>query len=169
MDTNNNHSRFLRHLDDSADAVWLVSRFLSRRGYGVTIPPTSRAVAHNEWEACADNGDILITQRVEVKRLGVDFTCREDWPFRDKFIVCAKHSFDRATQKPFAYIILSANMVNASAVFSSDSRCWTTEKRTDRRYNGVTQEFYLSPLDKVRFFNIATAQELPAPSAPFAG
>lgn len=125
---------------------------LNRRGYNVTIPTSTRAKTHGDWKSHADSGDLFISQRVEVKQLSVNFTSADDWPFGRKFIVCAKHAFDRATPKPYSFIILSASGEYAAVVFATDSRDWTVETRTDRRYENVSQQFYLSPMDKVRFF-----------------
>tara|TARA_R110000823_G_scaffold309207_1_gene433256 strand:+ start:83 stop:598 length:516 start_codon:yes stop_codon:yes gene_type:complete len=149
-----NHSKFLSHLDESQSSVWLVAQMLSSRGYDVRIPPTVKAKQKSDWKSCADGGDLFISQRVEVKRLGVNFSSRDDWPFGSKFIVCAKHSFDLATPKPFAYVILSNDTRFASCVFASDSTNWIVERRTDSRYSDVSQDFYFSKLDSVRFFEM---------------
>lgn len=147
-----NHSKFLSHLDTSKDAVWQVARMLNDRGYPVSVPVSAKAETHDDWEHFADNGDLYISQRVEVKQLSVDFTSVADWPFRDKFIVCARHAFDRATPKPFAYVIISRSGQYAAAVFCSDASQWTVEVRTDKRYADVSQQFYFAPMATVRFF-----------------
>jgi len=95
---------------------------------------------------------LFVHQRVEVKQLSANFTGAKDWPFGCKFIVCAKHAFDRARPKPYALVILSASGEHAAVVFASDARSWTVETRCDRRYESVTQEFYFSPMELVRFF-----------------
>jgi hypothetical protein len=98
-----------------------------------------------------DNGDLYINMRVEVKTLGITFTNRADWKFGDKFIVCAKHSFDNAKPKPYAYIIQSADLKHIAVVNSSTCKQWYTEARKDSRYEDVTQDFYLCPIDLVKF------------------
>jgi hypothetical protein len=152
--THDNHQKFLSHLDNSSSAVWLVAEMLNGRGYDVSIPPNTRAERHSDWQNHADSGDIYIRQRIEVKQLGVAFTCAEDWPFRDKFIVCAKHAFDRATPKPYAYIIVSKCGGHAASVFSSNSASWTVDTRVDSRYEGVEQEFYFSPVADVKWWRM---------------
>lgn len=147
-----NHDRFLSHLELSKEAVWQVAKMLSDRGYNVTIPSAAKAAKHEEWKQYADNGDLYVSQRVEVKQLSADFTGAADWPFGTKFIVCAKHAFDRATPKPFAYLIISRSGKHAAAVFCSDASKWAVESRTDKRYAGVSQEFYFAPMETVRFF-----------------
>jgi hypothetical protein len=147
-----NHQKFLSHLESSSQAVWSVAEMLNHRGYNVTIPTATRAEAHGDWKMHADSGDLFINQRVEVKQLTVEFTSADDWPFGRKFIVCAKHAFDRATPKPYSFVILSSSGRHAAVVFATDSRTWTVETRTDRRYDNVSQEFYFSPMDRVCFF-----------------
>jgi hypothetical protein len=124
---------------------------LRGRGHSVTIPPNSKAESHSEWKKHTDNGDLYINQRIEVKRLGVNFSNRLDWPFRERFIVCAKHSYDLSVPKPYAYVILNKNCTNAAIVLASDSDKWFVESRKDSRYESVEQEFYFCPMDYVRF------------------
>jgi hypothetical protein len=154
-----NHERFLSHLDASIDAVWQIARFLSSRGYNIEVPAASRASKHEDWRNHADCGDIYISQRVEVKKLGVSFASRIDWPFEDKFIVCAKHSYDMAIPKPYAYIIVSQDGSHAATVFSSDADKWYVERRKDSRYENVEQEFYFAQLDTVKFFPLGIQEQ----------
>ena len=145
--------KFLGHLDESEEAVWFVAQMLSKRGYRVSVPVTTKAETYGEWKGHADNGDLFIEQRVEVKRRGLDFTNKGDWPHPD-FIVCAQHSWDRAEPKPYLYIILSKSGTHAASVFGHSSPSWYVEKRTDSRYENVRQEYYFCPLDEVSFFKI---------------
>ena len=149
-----NHEKFLSHLERSNEAVWFVAQWLNKKGYSVNIPPSTKAETHKEWRKHKDNGDIFISQRVEVKHLSAEFTSRDNWPFQNKFIVCAKHSFDNATPKPFAYIVVNASKTAAGVVLAADSKKWNVEQRKDGRYENVAQEFYLAPLDDVYFVNL---------------
>jgi len=157
---NENHKRFLSHLRDSTDGVFSVAKWLNRFGYEVVVKPTREAPRHEDWESYADGGDIYITQRIEVKRLGVNFT-DNTWPFGDKFIVCAKHSFDRSVPRPFAYVITSSDQRYAAVVKSETSGQWKVDKRNDSRYEGVSQEFYFAPMDCVHFFRMEDECEPP--------
>jgi hypothetical protein len=149
-----NHAKFLSHLRESKPGVGIVAEWLLDQGYAVTIPPVNEAKTHSGWKDCTDAGDLFINQRIEVKQLSVCFSGRADWPFRD-FIVCAKHSFDRAVPRPFAYIILSEDSGSAATVLGRDWKLWTTGRRGDRRYEGVEQDFYFSPFSKVYWNRIA--------------
>lgn len=153
-----NNDRFIKHLKDSMGAVWEVAQWLQGRGHAVTVNPTFIRPSHDQWADYADNGDLFISQRIEVKVRGVEFTCREDWPHGDKFIVCAKHAWDRALQKPHAFIYLNKSRTYAAILMGDTHGEWTVEKRTDRRYQDVTQEFYFCPINLVKFIKFKTAQ-----------
>lgn len=145
-----NHQKFLKHLDRSCEAVEFARRFLVKRGFDVLQKAVRTAPDASQWEDYADDGDLYIQQRVEVKRLGVDFTPSQ-WPFGSKFIVCAKHAFDRAKPKPFAFLIFSNDLNCVACLRSATSNQWHVEKRNDSRYENVDQEFYFAPIDCVDF------------------
>ena len=144
----------LDSLDKSHDAVWKVAKLLNDRGYAVKVPVTTKATSLDDWKTHVDDGDLFIEQRIEVKQLSRDFKNHDDWPFDDKFIVCSANSFDRATPKPFAYVILSGCGGYAAAVFCSTQNEWYTEMRSDGRREGVRQKFYFCPMHKVKFFKM---------------
>ena len=103
------HAKFIKHLEESEEAVWSVAQWLQGKGYLVSVAPMSKSKNGKEMKDHVDNGDLFINQRVEVKHLSKDFKNAEDWPFKDRFIVCAKNAFDSANPKPYSYIILSKN------------------------------------------------------------
>jgi len=150
----NDTARFHRHLDDSHSAVWQVGKWLLDRGYRVTISPHTKCRTHSEWKEHADDGDLYIDQRVEVKHLSCDFTCREDWPFGADFMVCAKHAYDRAVPKPHVFLILNRDRTHVAIVESRSASAWTVEKRRDKRYDDVEQLFYFAPLGCVKFMKL---------------
>ena len=150
--TTTNHQKFNEHLDGSQEAVCKVAQWLTLSGQTVIIPPISRVPNHESWKEGADTGDLLILRRVEVKQLSTVFTCLSDWPHK-RFIVCAKHAWDRAAQKPEAFIILNAAMTHAAVVKKETQPYWTTGTVEDSRYTGkaAVQEFYFCPLDLVEW------------------
>ena len=143
--------RFVKHLSESHEGVISAANWLNSLGYSVTIPPSTVSDSYENRMKHVDNGDLYINMRVEVKTLGITFTSRADWKFGDKFIVCAKHSFDNAKPKPYAYIIQSADLKHIAVVHSTTFKQWYSESRKDSRYEDVTQDFYLCPIDLVRF------------------
>ena len=149
-----NQQRFAKHLGESVDGVLAAAKWLNGRGYSVTMHPSTLAKNHAERMEHIDGGDLFINMRIEVKTLGINFTNKKDWKFGDKFIVCAKHSFDIAKPQPYAYIIQSADLKYMAVVAASTSKEWYVEKRTDSRYVDYTQDFYLCPIDLVKFFKV---------------
>ena len=148
-----NHDKFLEHLEDSTDTVFICARYLHDKGETVTIKPMTKAETYGEWETHADTGDLEvqvdgIPQRIEVKGISTDFVDASDWKFPD-FIVCAAHSWDKADPKPLAYFIFNRKRTHVAIVYGKDSSTWTKAGKYDRRYTEYAQEFYFSPLDKV--------------------
>ena len=144
------HQRFLQHLRESEPARWAVAQWLSKRGYSVQLPPMKEAETRDKWKECVDDGDLFVTMRVEAKQLSYDFTCREDWPFKE-FMLVSKKAFDRAKPKPHGFVILNRAGTHAAFVLSSGSKDWYVSKRRDSRYQNVIQESYFAPLDSVIF------------------
>ena len=148
-----NHHKFLNHLDDSIETMWICAKYLYNKGYAVKINPMKKAKTHGEWREYMDKGDLEIwvdgsPKRIEVKGLSTNFINKEDWKFPD-FIVCAAHSWDMANPKPFAYMIFNKKRTHVAIVYGKDSSTWTKDKKYDQRYTEIEQEFYISPLDKV--------------------
>lgn len=151
--SNANHQRFLSHLRESVDGVFFAAKWLHSLGYDVTVKPTTEAATHDQWKQHADGGDIFISQRIEVKKLGYYFS-ETEWPFGKDFIVCAKHQYDRAKPKPYAYIYVSKDE-NCVAVLKAETRHqWRVESRKDHRYDNVVQDFYFAPISCVHFFTM---------------
>lgn len=146
------HQKFLENLRASDRAVQRVAEWLESFGYEVMVNRLAEAPAHAQWQEYADRGDIVIRQRIEVKQISRAFTGPQDWPFGKKFIVCAKHSYDRARPKPYAYFIVSADGCHFACVdTTSTSRRWYVETRRDVRYGDYSQEFYLCPMELVKW------------------
>ena len=144
------HARFLEHLDASNPAVFQCAKFFYDKGIQVAISPMTKSKDYNDRLNHTDDGDLYIQQRIEVKGLSRDFTDGSDWPFKD-FIVCAAHSYDRAKPKPYAYMILNKNRTHVAIVYGKSRPHWTTKFIKDSRYEDLTQEFYLIPVEHVDF------------------
>ena len=155
-----NHQKFLLHLDRSQDALFVVARHLYRQGFSLKLFGLKKAPSAAENYKYRDNGDIYISkdekfwQRVEVKGLSADFTCKEDWPYKDKFIVCAKHSYDNADPKPFLYYHLNRQKTHAAIIEGRTSVLWSVEKKVDSRYKNVAQHCYLCPLSVIKWHKL---------------
>ena len=128
-----------------------VGRGITYKGIQVAISPMSKSKGYDDRLEHTDDGDLFIQQRIEVKGLSADFTSGSDWPFRGEFIVCAAHSYDQAKPKPYAYMILNRNRTHVAIVYGKSRPHWTTKRIKDGRYEDMTQEFYLCPLEHVDF------------------
>jgi len=96
---------------------------------------TAAAPDASLWEEYADQGDLEICLTVEVKHLASNqFTCKEDYPY-DQAIICAVHSYNHKHPRPFAYILVNAEITHAAIVYSSTSEVWQTKTIHDSRYN----------------------------------
>jgi hypothetical protein len=147
----NDFNKFMKHLDDSHDSVWQIARWLVSRGNKVTVNSTIKAKSADELKYYTDEGDLYINQRIEVKGLGSDFTCAEDWKFGDNFMVCAKHSYDRANPKPYSYIYLNKARTHIAILKTTTFQHWFVRNIKDKRYDNVVQDFYIVPTKYLTF------------------
>lgn len=148
-----NFERFRKHLAKSEEGVQFAAHYLLSLGHDVLIKATSCAPSRDQWKEFADDGDLYIQQRVEVKHLSATFA-EGHWPFGSKFLVCAKHSYDRSKPKPFAYLYFSSDRKCVASVLGSSRPHWYVESRNDQRYENYKQDFYLCPLEHVKFTRI---------------
>lgn len=150
------HEKFLTHLDASQECVWLAARWLRDRGHKVTVPPYTKAPTHAAWKSHADNGDLEIARRIEVKGLSAQFTGAHDWPFQEGAIVCAKHAWDRANPKPYAFLQFAADRKTIAIVYANTYTHWVVSRKKDRRYADVEQDFLMCPIMHVEFHQVTT-------------
>lgn len=148
------HSRFVDHLNQSRHGVWLVADWLNRKGMDVTITANSVSKGYEDRMDHVDSGDLYINQRVEVKSLSAEFTGKDNWPFGKELIVCAKHSYDNATPKPYMYMLLSKDKTHAIIIMGRNHKKWTVKKYKDKRYENMEQDFYISSVDDVDFIKL---------------
>jgi len=159
-----NHKKFLNNLDNSSEAVFISAFYLHKKGLDVKINAMKKAESHQYWKTHKDDGDMYVYKndeeyRVEVKGLSADFTCAENWPFGAKFLVCAKHSYDQADIKPYAYMLLNKERTHMAIVRTSTKDHWYSESRSDSRYDDYTQEYYLCPINKIEWLEIENSQK----------
>jgi hypothetical protein len=148
------HERVMTHIKESQSSVWKIAQWFTNKGYPTLINPTQYAKTYEDRLNAIDSGDLYISMRVEVKQLGTTFTGKDDWKYKTKAIVCAKHSFDKAFPKPFMYVLISANKVNAMFIKADTRQHWCVEEYTDSRYENMTQLFYVCPIEHIRFGRI---------------
>jgi hypothetical protein len=151
------HKRFLNFLEKSQEGVWIIAQWLNNFGHVVTVNPIKRSKHYKDWKENVDDGDMYISKngeplkRVEVKNLGASFTCAEDWPYKEQFMVCAQYSYDYANPKPFIYIYLNKERTHVAIIKTETKKHWVVKSYTDKRYQDVKQNFYICPIEYVKF------------------
>ena len=155
----NHHPGFIERLKNSHPAVFKVGSFIKSKGYKIDIPKTEYAPEASEHEKYADDGDLFYygkytnsKNRIEVKRLGVEFTNSKDWVFGKDFFVCAKHAYDNAVQKPLCFFILNHSLTHFAIIKSKTVNHWTTKIAKDKDRT-TPETFYLCPLNMIHFGN----------------
>lgn len=153
-----NYSKFIDHLDESSVGVFTIAYYLYLKGLDVRIGGLRKMKLNESYKDFQDDGDLFVYKdsrkyRIEVKNLSCDFTCAEDWKFKD-FIVCASHSYDFADEKPYAYFILNKYRTHVAIVNSKTNSTWNIVKRTDSRYNKYSQDFYTCDLSLIQWEKI---------------
>lgn len=145
------HARFLERLAGSQDAVFTVARWLHRRGKEISIPAIRFAPTAEQADAYLDGGDIYVVRRsrVEVKHLGVNFTCAADWPFGEVF-VSNKASVDRGIHEIQAWVSVSKDM-RFGAIVTPDTREHWYLKNVTAKNTGNVEVYYVCPLEYVAF------------------
>ena len=87
-----NYDKFIKHLDASTSATFVIAMHLHKKGYEVIIKPMRKMGRGDNPRDFADDGDLYIVTkdgreiRVETKGLSAEFTKKEDWPFGKNFL-----------------------------------------------------------------------------------
>lgn len=141
------HEQFLDELRASSEAVERAAAWLIReRRVPVLIQPTYEAATFGERADYADDGDLAILLRVEIKRRSLTFTGKADFP-HETIIVDACPNFDKKRPRPFGYLLLNEAMdVGFWVDVERTHRSWKRLDLPDQR-NGVRQPFYVCALD----------------------
>ena len=147
------HAKFIKNLDDSDESVWIAAMHLNQMGVPVTVRTHTKSESYDDRLNHLDQGDLEIVQRVEVKGLSTEFTCKDDFPFKS-IIVCAKHSWDFANPKPYAYMLLNKNRTHYGLIKGETRESWFVDSFKDKRYESMVQECYKTNLDNVTFGEI---------------
>ncbi len=157
-----NHKRFHAHLDASKPSIKFAKGYLESLGYKVKNKKKElskkKAPSYNERMEFVDDGDLSYYKdgkwrRVEVKHLSGTFTSREDWPFKNYFVM-AKHAWDKADPKPDILIAFNRDFTHVATVYGNTSDKWYLQSFKDRRYINYKQTTYCCPLDLVEFSTV---------------
>lgn len=148
----NDWQRYRNHVASSSSMVRKVAAHLLSKGHTVQVPPTHVAKHQHQRKDMVDDGDLFILKRMEVKAKSVQFTCREDYPYRS-LIICNKYSFDHHKGMPPAfYFIVAADGEHVAVIDVTKTKDkWWAEKRKDKRYEDVEEVFYFIDKKNVWF------------------
>ena len=157
-----NHKRFHAHLDASKPSIKFAKEYLEGLGYKVKNKKKElskkKAPSYNDRMEFVDYWDLSYYKdgewrRVEVKHLSGTFTSREDWPFKNYFVM-AKHAWDKADPKPDILIAFNRDFTHVATVYGNTSDKWYLQSFKDRRYINYKQTTYCCPLDLVEFSTV---------------
>ena len=144
-DVESNDPTFVKDLENSQHTVWLVARWLSDRGYPTTVRPLRVRPNASQASEYADDGDIEIADRIEVKRRpDTSFTSLDTFPY-PTVIVDVAHTWDNASPKPRAYFIVNAEGSHAIIVRGDTFAEWELVEKEDRK-KGRRRRFYECPV-----------------------
>ena len=146
---------FIQDLRDSKEAVAVAAKWLCNKGYPVVMRPVFERPTASDMREYADEGDLEIIQRIEVKRRqNLEFTSKQDFPY-PTVIVDVCHAYDRAHPKPYAYIIFNKSMDRALIIEGRTHGAWAKTRKQDR-FKNREREFYECPLELAHIVRLKT-------------
>lgn len=144
---------FVQDLLDSQSHVIRVGNWLEMCGYEVEIADIKVRDDVRNMAKFADNGDLFVSgNRLEAKQRMLDFTSREDFPY-PTIIVDVAHTWDKADQKPLAYILTNKETSCALVVLGSTFEHWKKVNKWDRQKKRH-RTFYECPIDRTLFYKL---------------
>jgi len=152
-------NRFIERFTASHDTVEHTVKWLKSQGCkNINVPKSQLAPSHKEWKKYTDNGDLYIGKTsIEVKCLNKKqywFTTWAEYPYNN-WTICAKHSYDRATPKPYAYLIWNNKRTHVAIIKTDTFKLWKVITFKDPDYP-TSQEYYaIDPIHvEVKYFEI---------------
>lgn len=126
-------AEFLQSLSASRRDVEAFAEKMRRRGIAITVCEEVTRPDASQRMLYADSGDMTVEMRVEHKARGINFTCREDYPY-ETVIVDEKYKVESKNGIPLAmYVIENRSRTHAAVVYGWTKNRWTTEKIYDVR------------------------------------
>ena len=150
---------FTELLRKARDVSFIVAASLTKRGHRVRILPSSWSSTIGKPGQYVDDGDLEITQRVEVKHWPqIDFQSLDDVPYSN-IIVDEAYKIEKRHELPlYAYIIVNASMTGYLLIPVWTRQQWFRESRHDRR-EGHDREFYFCPRDLAHFMRMRLSND----------
>lgn len=143
------HEQFLAELGMSGEAVARVAAWYLKQGLPVTVRPTFYAPTYDQRAQYADDGDLEILLKIEVKhRMSVEFTGKADYPYPTA-IIDACSNFDKKRPPPAIYFLVNPAMdVALMANVAQTHQFWSTAYLPSQ--NDMMQTFYVCPVERLR-------------------
>lgn len=142
---------FITALRQSQAAVDKVAQWLKTRGAYVSVPEVKVRPSFEDRFSYQDNGDILITQRIEVKHKQLDFTCRDDYPFATVFLDASYKIDSMGWGQLDSYVLMNRAKTHVAVVPSTSRGHWTKATVWDKK-DRSHQSFYQCPVDLCTFY-----------------
>lgn len=144
---------FLNNLAQSVPVTFRVAAWLQRdQGMDVRVLPVAVRPDAAQRLEFGDDGDIELILRVEVKKRGLHFTGRGDYPY-PTVIVDEAYKVDRAGRRFWAYYIVNETETAVCMVPAASRKFWELRPRFDSK-EGEQRMFYECPVEHCRFFEM---------------
>lgn len=139
---------FVRRFQTSRTAIFKVAEYLHReKGLNVAIPSMVLSPNVSSSMGYSDKGDLFVwangkkTFIIDVKHKQIDFTCAENFPFQDEYIMVA--SVASVTRLPaFAYFVVNRQMTHAFVVKGDTKHLWHISHVKDKE-RGDSEDKYM--------------------------
>ena len=144
---------FLNALIESQSHVAAVASWMARQNFNVMISPAICRPDFKDRFEFIDQGDIIVSSRIEVKKRSIDFTCRDDYPF-PTVIVDEKFKVDRIPPPQLnGYVILNNRGTHACLISVKTRKHWRPIIRRDSK-DKQRRTFYECPKGRCAFHAI---------------
>lgn len=143
---------FLRDLAASRHRVNRFAAMQKSLGFEIWMPPETTRPTEAERFNYSDDGDLMLSMRIEHKSRSFNFTSRDDFPY-PTLIVDEKYKEDRknAEKGPLGVCIVESDDASCVAVVYGWTRSkWKVEKIWDKKQKREC-DFYTVELKIVRF------------------
>jgi len=150
-------NKFVERFNASHDAVEHTVKWLKSLGVkNIRVPKSKLAPSHSQWKKYTDDGDLFVgSKRLEVKGMMAKqywFTAWHEFPYTN-WTVCAKHSYDRANPKPYAYLMWNNKRTHVAIIKTDTYKWWKTIEIKDPNYPTAQELYVVSPtLVEVKHF-----------------
>lgn len=148
---------FIDAFEGSKSAVEKVLAWAKGKNLDVAIKESRLRPDFDHRVEYADEGDLEIRKRIEVKHRKLKFTSAEDYPFSTVFVDEA-YKVDRYPIETLSsYVIVNKPMTHAAIVLAGTREHWFIERRYDPT-NGDMRNFYVCPVRFTKFISLEENQ-----------